>query len=320
MRIRYFVGIPHHKVHYKFYHSLLGGEFIYYPSGIYEEKFTEEVLKHDDKDVIWFFSDIYFNLHPLLKGKQILTKHGLSFGDYMNSQRAESFNMYFDFMFQTGFTQEKDHRKFRIIPEKIKPVGYTILFEIPDIPSRDNAVLFSSTCFRPWHHYGNLIKILWNLDPAIDGYLSVHPQTRQDRKKALTDISIDKKNLTLIRSQEELLEAYAFCSYNVSGGTSSLCAPFWYQQKPVIFLRGRSGFNYLKGIGWKGIKRRIGEPLFSEILDESAKISRLQDFSWELIRNARPSPSALKVFYPWNFDQRETENRVIEYIEELKNS
>jgi hypothetical protein len=318
MRYLFFVGIPHQKEHFKFVYSVLGGEYVSCSFDINTKDIPEEILAKDGKDIIWFFSDIYYHLHSQLKGKQVLTKHGLCFGPWLNTQRAECINKHIDMVFQPGLTQEYPYRKFKVIPEKIKPAGYTILFEIPDVPSRENAVLFSSTCFRHWDHYDNLKGILRNIDPDIDGYLSIHPETSLPLKGPLLDICSQKKNLTLIKSQEELLHAYAFCSYNVSGGLSSVGSPFWFQKKPVIFIRGRVGLNPLKGFGWGRIKRDVGEPLFDEILDQSIKISHWKQFNPALLFKAKPAPSAIKIFYPWNFDINKTKQKIHQYIEELE--
>ena len=79
MRYKFFVGLPllHQKIHFKFIQSIFKGGCVTCNCKTTEIKFPNEVFKHDGKDVIWFFTDIFCTLHPRLKGKQVLVGHGL---------------------------------------------------------------------------------------------------------------------------------------------------------------------------------------------------------------------------------------------------
>lgn len=338
MRYLFFIGTPHHKIHTRFIHSLLGGEYIIHECVDNDETdFPREVFEKDGEDAIWFFPDLFINLHPRLKGKQVFIGHGLNFPPWLNSRRAECINNHIDMVFENGLTQGNDYRKFKIDLSKIKPVGYTTLFEIPNIPAEENAVLFSSTYFAAWNHDENMRKILEVLDARVKGYVAIHPSALANLKKSFVDICEKKGNIKFIRSQEELLEAYAICSYNVNGGSSSICSAFWYQKKPVVLVRGPWGRNPIravnwdwffkrndqplyKGCGWKRIENDTHEPLFSEILGQSLKISHWKQFDWNEVRRLKPAPSATKVFYPWSHDKEETKKRIFQYVKELERS
>jgi hypothetical protein len=106
---------------------------------------------------------------------------------------------------------------------------------------------------------------------------------------------------------------------NVSGGVSSVCAPFWFQQKPVIFLRGWcGGRNPFRGYGWTRVRHQVGDPLFSAVLSQSTKISDWRQYSPELIRTAAFSPVANRLFYPWNRNREETSQRILALVAELE--
>src|SRR5258708_34815581 len=183
MKYRYFISLPHQEVHFRFIKSILGGKYVYHQCGINETKFNANISEEDGEDTLWFFTELTFTLHPLLKGKQVFIQHGLRFGGWVNPVTWNSpfriwcINNYIDMVFQVGLPNENDYLRHGVNPQKMRPIGYTTLFEIPELHVKPNAVLFSSTYYRNWHHYYNLANILKRLDPEIDGYLTIHPET-----------------------------------------------------------------------------------------------------------------------------------------------
>ncbi|MDD5050884.1 MAG: hypothetical protein PHV93_04100 [Candidatus Pacebacteria bacterium] len=323
MKYKYFVGVAHQKIHYEFLHSLLGGEFVEYPCTIFTENFSPELLKEDGEDVVWFFSDIFYHLHPLLKGKQILTKHGMTFGPYLDPGKAHCINHYFDAVFQPGLTQERKHEVFKINPEKIKPVGYLLALEMPKRKTKKDSILFASTCFRHWNHYDNLFRILGKLETGISASLSFHPYTPPNILEPFLTLIRQRKDVKLLTTQEEFLESCATSERAVSGGSGSVAAHFWFQKKPLIFLRGESEVGEHQrrvdpSVGWERVKQEIDEPRFNTILDESMKISDWREWSFEKVKKAPVAVSAEKIFYPWNWSRPKTEAKIKSVLRELE--
>ena len=317
MKHKFFVGLPHQKVHSKFIHSLIGGDFVEYRCGVDETEFSSRILAHDAEDVIWFFNDIYYNLHPRLKGRQVLVGHGFGLGWFMLPRRVEMVNRYFDRVFDTGYTPEKLNLENRGVDvKKIRQTGYTLLFEVPDLPVEPGRVLFASAFFNGWNHHKNLIEILRHLDSGIQAALTVHPETPMAVQEMFESMCIGRTNITYVKTQEQLLQEMARCACAV-GQISSVMAPFYYRNKPVILLRGHIGRNPLKGIGWGRVRSEIEDPLFVRILDESTRVSRWRQFSPETLRNAKVSASSRKIFYPINFDREATASLVRRCVEEL---
>jgi hypothetical protein len=315
MKYKYFVGNSHHTIHYKFLKSVLGGEYVYHNVDTDTNASFLEVLAEDGEDVIWFFSNWFLLLHPLLKGKQVFTEHGLSFKPSLNPDRVACINKYFDMVFSSGVSQRDYMLNAGVDKRKIKEVGYTTLFEIPDIPVKHNHVLFSVVHFGHWNEYDNILKILQKLDTEIQGFLTIHPAMHDEKKKELLNICKTKSNVTFVESQEDLLKAFSFCECIV-GGSSSVCTSFWYLKKPVILIRGRQGRNPF--FGWFRVKRKVNHPLFSKIIDESTKLSNWRKFSLRCLKSARIAPSAQEIFFPWNFNREITVERIKHYVKQLE--
>lgn len=319
MKYRFFVGLPHQQIHAQFFHSLLGGKFVHFPCNVDEKNFPERVLAEDGDDVVWFFNDLFFHLHPRLRGKQVLLGHGLGFvGNSMTPRRAECIRRYIHRVFSTGVTSEMYRLRAGVPKSRIRRVGYTVVFEIPVVPVRPRSVLFSSTRYISWNHYENLRQILARLDGSIQGYLTFHPDTPQQWQRIFLECCRQKANLTFLETEKQLLETCGFCEVNVGGGISSLSTIFWYLKKPVILLRGRVSRNPFKGLGWQRIKNDADTPLFNRVLDESDKISHWRQFTPKLIGKARWAPSSREIFYPWNFDRETTILKIKEHVRELE--
>ncbi len=316
MKYKFFIGLPllHQKIHFKFIQSILGGDCVTCNCVTRETEFPKKVLQHDGKDVIWFFNDIYYNLHPKLKGKQILTMHGLSFKRWIHKQRANTINNYIDLVFQTGTTHDREFVGNGVAKEKIKKIGLTTLFEIPKLPLQPNSILFSFAAFNPWNNLYSLINILRDLDTKIKGYLTIHPQVNAKTKKVLIGICEEKGNLTFLSTQEKLLNAYAYCQY-YAGGLSSVATPFWYLQKPVIFIfdHNESQLNKFK------LAKCTNHPsLFYKVINETSIFCSGMKLNLEFIKKALISHSAKKIFYPSNFDRILTTSLIKEAIEKIK--
>ena len=317
MKHKFFVGPPHQKIHSRFIHRLLGGEYVEHPCTTEETNFPDSVLAHDGPDTIWFFNDIYFHLHPKLKGKQVFVGHGFGLGWAMTPARVECLNRYFDSLFETGLSPEiKDLARQGVDPSKIRRTGYTLLFEMPDVPTETKRILFSITCYLNFNSDANLEQILKRLDPALHGSVTVHPELPADMRDSFRKICGSKNNLNFIESQEELLSEFARCQC-VVGQFSSVVTPFYFQKKPVIFLRGRVARNPFLGLGWARVRRRLGSALLDQVLDESTKISHWRQFNPKLVEQAKLAPSAQKIFFSSNYDKEKTSALIREYVREL---
>lgn len=313
MQYKYFVGVKHHKIHLKYFHSLLEGEYVYHYCDSFEKHFPDTLLEQDGEHVIWFFSNWYPALHPLLRGKQIFVEHGLSFKPSLNNERVNCINKYFDLVFSSGVSQRDYMLRMSVRKDKIEEIGYTTLFLIPDLPIRKGSILFSVVSFQNWNEYENLKKILEQLDKSLKGYVTIHPIMPDETKKIFLNICERKENVIFLESQEQLLEAFAYCECIV-GSSSSVCTAFWYLKKPVIFIRGKQGRNPF--VGWSRIKKIIDYPLFSKVLDESTKISHWRQFS-KALRQPKLAPSAQKIFYSSNWDKEKTNALINNALEKL---
>ncbi len=316
MKYKFFVSLPmfQKKIHFKFIKSILKGDYVVSNCNAIDTTFPKKIFLHDRKDVIWFFNDIFFHLHPLLKGKQILVGHGLGFKKRLSKQRVDTINQHIDLIFQTGVPHDKEGIKNGLAIDKIRKIGLTLLFKIPKLPTRPNSILFSQTAWHPWRYLATLIDILRKLDDRIDGYLTIHPQLYKKIQNLLMKICKEKKNLTLLRTQEELLKAYAYCQY-YAGGVSSVAAPFWYQQKPTIFITDctKSKLNKQK------LAKYTNYPsLFLKILNESSIFCAGMRLDLEFMKNAKISRSSKKIFYPSNFDKNLTISLIKSAIKEIQ--
>ena len=302
MKNLFYIGMPHHEIHQRYYKNVLGGEYLYHNSNTYDTKF-DMVIKQDGPDVVWFFPNIYLNLHPHLKGKQVFTGHGLGFKPWLMEFRVISLKNYFTQIWGVGNLQEIQLLEAGIPKSKILPIGYTLPFLLPHIEIKPNSVLFSFVEWEDFGEFENLIKILSNLDPAIDAYVTLHPSLEKEKLIIVTKTIEVKSNITLLKTQDELMQATSFCSVIV-GSSSSVLTPFFYLNKPVIYIRGRLGRNPFRG--WGTIKKKIGNSLFNQILEESSKFSTWKRFNLQFMKNARVAPSAAKIFYPSNYSEADT--------------
>lgn len=316
-RYKYFIGLPHQKIHALFVHNIFGGEFVSFECDYRQKEFPNEVLAHDGSDVVWFFNDVYLELHPKLKGKQILLGHGLGFGRYMKQTRTDCINRYFSAVFSTGVIDEDIRVEAGVRRELLYAIGYPYVFLIPKRKAKPKTVLFSSTYFGHWNHYKPLRRILNKLPNDYQGYLTIHPQTPEFLKHKLIEIAQKKQNVTLIQSQEELVDTISFCEIAVAG-LSSVTAPFWFLKRPVIYLRGAMFYKWGKGFGWKRIQNKINHPLFDQVLAESTKLCGARNFNQKALQNPACSKSAEQVFYAWNDDEEAVKNKIREAVQAVE--
>ncbi len=302
------------KIHFKFIKSILMGEYVVCNCRVKEKKFPKQIFMHDGKDVIWFFNDIFYNLHPLLKGKQIFVGHGLGFKKYFHEERVNIINRYIDLIFQTGVTEDRECFKNGVLLDKIRKIGYTLLFRIPELPIRPNSVLFSATAWNPWPYLIALISILKKLDRKIDAYLTIHPQTNKKIKKLFIEACKQKRNIRIIRTQEELMKSYSYCQC-YAGGLSSVAAPFWYQKKPTIFITDYKKIELNKNM----LANYTNYPtLFLNVFNESSIFFPGMKFDIQFLNRAKISHSSIKIFYRSNFDSGLTISLIKKAIEEIK--
>lgn len=317
MKHYFFGGLPHHKVHMEFVQSIVGGEYIPYACGIEEKEFPDEILDRDGTDVIWFFNDLYFNLHPLLKGRQVYLGHGMSFKNFMNPRRAEFLNRYIDCLWVTGMPDERFVLQEGVDPKKIRRIGLPVLLDIPRVKPEPNSLLFSSTYFTRWNQDKTLLGILERLPPSLKAFVTCHPQTPPQTMKRYREICEGRPNMEYFVSHDDLIKSVARCEAALCNiGTVSTMV--WYLRKPVILTRGWVGKNPLKGLGWRRVKRWSPDPLFHRILDQSPKLTHWRQFDATFLKSVRWVPDTEQMFYPWNHDRDEMVRRVKDAVAEVE--
>jgi len=307
MKFVYFLGYPHHRIHHQFYYSVLGGEICDSFITLRSTEFDKNILELDSKDTVWFFSNWFPFIHRELVGKQIFIEHGLSFKPSLNPERVDCLNRYFDLIFSSGVSQRNRMIKEGVSPEKIREIGYTTLFQIPSAEVISNQILLSISHYGTWNEYGNLLEIIKRMPVSLHAFITMHPSLPDDKKAECMDVIQKGENLTYAETQEELLAVTA-SSRCILGSSSSVCTPFWYLGKPVIFVRGKQ--TRIPFYGWYKVRKMMGDELFNEILSESTKISSWKQFSPELIENAKIPPSRKKLFYESNWNQSLTIEKI----------
>ena len=314
MKYVYFLGYPHHLIHHKFYYSILGGQICDSFVQLRSEEFDENILKLDGKDTVWFFSNWFPFIHKRLLGKQIFIEHGLSFKPSLNQERVDCLNRYFDMIFSSGPSQRNRMIKEGVASEKIREIGYTTMFQLPAAEVIANQILLSISHYGTWNEYGNLLEIIKRMPASLHAYITMHPSLPGDKQAECMEVIKKADNLTYVETQEELL-AVSASSRCIIGSSSSVCTPFWYLGKPVIFIRGRQ--TRIPFLGWQKVRRLMDDPLFNEILSESTKISSWQQFSPELIENAKVPASRKKIFYESNWDKSSTIEKIKKALEAI---
>ncbi len=307
MKLVYFLGYPHHFIHHKFYYSHLGGHICESFIELRSEVFDEEILELDGKDTIWFFSNWFPFIHKRLVGKQVFIEHGLSFKPSLNPERVDCLNRYFDLIFSSGVSQRNRMIKEGVHPAKIREIGYTTLFQIPPAAVIPHQILLSISHYGTWNEYGNLLEIMKRMPTELHACITMHPSLPDDKKAECMAIISEKDNLSYVETQEDLL-AVSASSRCIIGSSSSVCTPFWYLGKPVIFIRGRQ--TRIPFYGWQKVRNQMEDSLFNAILSESTKISSWRQFSPQLIETAKVAPSRKQIFYESNWDKNATIDKI----------
>ncbi len=314
MKFIYFIGVPHHHIHHKFFHSVLGGQICNSIVELRSTDFDKEILELDSEETVWFFSNWYPFILKHLKGKKIFIEHGLSFKPSLSSDRVDCLNRDFDLIFSSGVSQRNRMLKEGVAPDKIREIGYTTLFQIPNADVIQNQILISVSYYGTWNEYANLLEIMKRMPDSLNAYVTMHPSLPSNNKKECFDIIDNKNNLKYVETQEELLMVTA-TSRCILGSSSSVCTPFWYLGKPVIFVRGKQ--TRIPFTGWRYVRKIMDDPLFNTILDQSTKMSNWKQFSVKLIKNAKVPCASKKIFFETNWDRVATIQRIKLALEEL---
>jgi hypothetical protein len=314
MRFKFFLGRPDHEVHHRFLYSILGGEMCRSYIELRSKRFDERILDDDAEDVVWFFSNWYPTLQKHLKGKQIFIEHGLSMKPSLTPERVSCLNRDFDLIFSSGVSQRDRMIQEGVDQNKIVDVGYTTLFLLPQREVVKNRILISVVYYGDWNEYENIKEILRRMPETIEAYVTIHPSMPREKITEYTNIIRGKENLYYIENQDQLLEITS-SSHCIIGGSSSVCTPFWYLGKPVVFIRGKQGRNPF--LGWSRIKKKMNCHIFNEILHESTKISHWRQFSEKCIEKAKIAPSGRKLFFPTNWDKDKTIQLVKNALQKL---
>lgn len=291
----------------RYFHERLGGEYVTFPCTIHSENFPAHVLEQDSPDTVWFFTDLYFHLHPKLVGRQIFVGHGVSFKRNVFAQRAECFNQHIDSILCSNPVYESICRDAKVQPEKIIPVGYTTLYYLPKVPLRPKAVFIAAPFWESWNPHAELARILKRIRAPYQGYFTFHPEMPSSLSSVLINAVRGNPAITLLETQDQILEAAAFCEVAIAGN-SSMLAPFWYLQKPFVLVAG--GLN-----PWKRIRAEANHPLFNEVLEECSRLSMSRLFHPAFLKFAKKSPAASRIFYPWQGDFPAIEAKLIEALE-----
>lgn len=314
MRYVYFLGYPHHRIHHKFYFSSLGGHICDNYIELRSTSFDENILQLDSKDTVWFFSNWFPFIHERLQGKQVFIEHGLSFKPSLTPERVDCLNKYFDLIFSSGISQKNRMLNQGVAADKIREIGYTTLFEIPSAAVIPNQILLSVSFYGTWGEYDNLLHIIRHMPRELTAYVTMHPSLPAEQRQPCLQSIHNQENVHYVETQEELLAVTA-SSRCILGSSSSVCTPFWYLGKPVLFVRGR--LTRIPFYGWQKVRNKMDDPLFNQILAESTRISSWKQFSPECIERAKVAPSRNKIFYPTNWDKEATLKKVQSALAEL---
>lgn len=316
-RYKFFIGPEHHKTHLDFTQKLIGGEYIISGKRIGN---TYDLIKdHDNKDIVWFFADLYKDVIPYIKGKTVFLPHIFGPKPYLTGgnevkSRIDMLKNHVDQIWATGRYGEEEYGKAKISGNKIQRIGVTLLFSIPDIPIEKNSVFVSIGWFNElmnWEKRFDFLKELLHLDLKI--YVSTHPSVPKDIQQKFIDLCNSVENLDFVGTEERMMKIYAICSTAIVG-LSSVAAPFFFLGKPVIFLKNRNRFPFFQ---WQRLRLKIRSNLFFKILSESTRLIETETISKQIILNAKIAPSGKKMFYDTNRDKNKTIELIYKAVDKL---
>lgn len=310
-KYKFFIGPEHHKTHLDFTQRILGGEYIFAGKRIGN---TYDLIKdHDNKNVVWFFADLYKDVIPYIKGKIVLIPHGLGFKPYLSGERIDILNNYVDQVWSTGRYEEEKYRIEKIPMTKIQRIGYTPLFSIPNVPNEINSVFVSIGWFFELISWEKKLDFIKKLPPDLTIYISTHPSMPNDIQQKFIDLCNLRENLNFVGTEEEMMKVYAICNAAIVG-LSSVATPFFFLGKPVIFLKGRNRFPFFQ---WQRLRQKIRINMFFKILSESTRLVEPKTISKQTILNAKVAPSGKKIFYDTNWDKNKTIELICKAVDKL---
>lgn len=310
----FYVGPEHHKTHFGFTKNLIGGK--YFHSGMKVGNTYEAIKSLDTPEVNWFFADLYPKVIPFLKGKKVFVPHGLGPKPYLtgNRERIDLLRRYFDQVWAAGKLELPEYHNAGIPQEKLFQVGSTHLFGIPDLPERPGSVLISCGWFAEIMPVEKMKEFLSVFPSDLHVYVTCHPSMPQDQRAEIGNIC-KKRNFFVIDTEEELEKAYAYCSCAIVG-LSSIATPFFYLNKPVIFLKERNRFPFLQ---WYRLVNHVGfDAVFFKVLNESTRLLFPGPIEIKVIKNAKISKSAREMFFETNWDATKTGEIILDAVRRLE--
>lgn len=227
--------------------------------------------------------------------------HGLGFKPYLtgNPTRITLLKKYITQVWSSGYIEEYKFIKEGIDKNKIERIGYTVVYDIPNIPTLKNSVFISVGWFRELTCWQNMLSFIKSIPDDISVYISTHPSMPQEIKNMFLDLINKRDNFTYLPEQSDVQKAFSFCSRAIVG-FSSVSTSFHFLKKPVIFIKDKNRFPFFQ---WERLRFQIHDKLFFQILSESTKILAPNVFERDVIMKASVAPSAKKIFYESNWDR-----------------
>jgi hypothetical protein len=300
----FYVGPEHHKYQLKFTKELLGGDYFISGSNSSDMNTYSKIKHLDSEDVVWFFADLYENVIPFLKGKSVFIPHGLGFKPYCsdNMTRKIMLRDHIDQIWSAGFIDETKYLDVKISKDKIERIGYTVLFDIPNVQIIPDSVFIAVGWFEELVSWEHMLTFLQSIPDSVKVFLGMHPSMPETIKNNFLSLLNERDNFTYVTSGDETYHAFAVSSCAI-GGWSSVLTPFFYMKKPYIFMKNRNRFPLFQ---WQRLRLRVQDNLFYKILSESTKLLAPTSFNRDIVFNAKTSVSGSKVFYETNWDKNET--------------
>ncbi len=309
----FFHGPEHHELHLRLAFATFGGCRIC--TGQHGRAVQYEQIRHlDGNKVVWFFADVHPDILPHLRGKSIYIPHGLGPKPfvYKIQKRIEMFREHFSQAWLTGALQAPEYYWSDIPRDKLFEIGYTPLFYLPKLPERHRSVFISCGWFEELMPFSKMIPFLRHFPETLDVYVSCHPSTPAENQEQYRQVC-RQKGFTFVDTEDEMLRLYSYCQRAIVGLSSS-AIPFFYQNKPVIFLKERNRFPLFQ---WYRLRTWIKLPLFHEVVSQSTRFLDSDKITEEMVLKAQPAPSAHKLFFPNNWDKDKTRQRMINAYRQL---
>lgn len=266
----------------------------------------ELVAAHDGVDAVWFFADLYEDILRQLKGRAVFAFHGLGFKPYLNPTRVDLLTNHVDQIWSTGQPEEVDLLRAGVPRAKLLQVGYTIPFLVPRRPTTPGRVFVSVGWFDETVPWAAMKGFMAQVPHELEIVYGLHPSMPEDVKREFTQPGALPSNCSYLSSDEEVFEAYDTCERAV-GGFSSVLTVFHYLRKPVVLAVGS---RWGSTAGSARAVWRTRNMLFARLVLESSRLSLPDSSAWDRVRAARVASSAVRMFYPWNWDRAEVAGRM----------